>query len=176
MLTDVSPLSLFSKLRELKLVNCSLQDLSPLSSLTALEVLDLTLNPIKDISPLSQMTELRELYLTAYYHTGSAELADYALISTFDKLQRLELSTADAFDAKMLQPLSRLTYLRISAPTIENLAALSGISGLTETGLKHCRRKPPPLICHRWQCSTSAPMASLTFQPCRRSPVWRPST
>ena len=143
-LTDLSPLSHLSKLRELTLTNCSLSDLSPLSTLTALEVLDLTDNPITDISALSNMKNLRELYVKNYLYFGQegassackSELTDYGQLSTFDNLQRLEICANGSFDAEILKPLTALKSLVIGAHTIENLAALSSIDGLRELTLQ----------------------------------------
>ena len=62
-LSDLSPLSNLTKLREINLNDQKVRDLSPLADLTNLEVLTLLFNDVDDLSPLANLTNLGTLNL-----------------------------------------------------------------------------------------------------------------
>ncbi|CAL6044783.1 Conserved_hypothetical protein [Hexamita inflata] len=60
-LTNITPLSALTKLRQLSATANKIHDLQPLQALTSLNKLELEMNKIIDISPLKSLTNLKTL-------------------------------------------------------------------------------------------------------------------
>lgn len=74
-ISDLSPLSNLTNLRELHLLNQEITDISPLAELTNLTKLDLGRNQISDIGPLSGLTDLSTVVLDGNLITDLQPLA-----------------------------------------------------------------------------------------------------
>jgi len=115
---------------ELNLSRNQISDLTPLSELTELRQLNLLLNPISDIAPLS---ELQQLNLSQNAFSDTA-ISDITPLSNLVNLQRLELSWNKISD---ITPLSNLVnlgnnngWLDLSGNQINDISPLSELAEL----------------------------------------------
>ena len=125
-LTDLSPLSGLTKLKELSLFGSyAIADISPLSGLTGLTHLDLGAARITDISPLGGLTSLLSLDLSAN------SISDISVLSGLTKLEYLDLSGNELTDISAVSALKELRLLDLSINRISDISALSGLTELT---------------------------------------------
>ena len=133
LLTDISPLSTLTNLRELRILwGNNITDLSPLSNLTNLTSLDLwgEGQPI-DLSVISNLRSLTRLSL-AYI-----DLSDMSSLPLNDlpNLTELGLWETQVTDITPLIGLTSLMHLRLSYNQIADITALSGLSAMYSLSL-----------------------------------------
>ena len=118
-LTDITPLSALTHLRELMLISfCSLADIGPLATLASLSKLVLwEAKLLQDIRPLAKLANLNELRLIM-----CQSLVDIQPLSGLRSLRILELS---------------------GAPLLTDITPLEGLDNLTELNLRCCRSLSP---------------------------------
>ena len=83
-LSDLSPLSNLTKLREINLNDQKVRDLSPLANLTNLEVLTLLFNDVEDLSSLANLTNLVTLNLAGNQVRDLSALVDLTDLDILD--------------------------------------------------------------------------------------------
>ncbi|KAL0217441.1 hypothetical protein RCL1_008022 [Eukaryota sp. TZLM3-RCL] len=127
--STVSPLSSLTNLRELYLSSTNVSDVSPLSSLTKLTTLGLSSTNVSDVSPLSSLTKLRELYLS------STNVSDVSPLSSLTKLTTLDVDSTNVSDVSPLSSLTELTTLGLSSTNVSDGSPLSSLTELTMLGL-----------------------------------------
>ena len=132
-ISDVSPLSGLTQLRELYLDTNSISDVLPLSGLTQLTELYLSDNNISDVLPLSGLTQLTELDLS------KNNISDVSPLSRLTQLRTLDLFENNISD---VSPLSRLTQLRTLLLFTNNISDVSSLSRLTQLETLGLRGNP----------------------------------
>ena len=127
-LADISPLSRSRELEDLSLGGCErVTDLTPLSMLTKLRRLDLEATAARDLSPLTSLVRLEELNLT------DTEVEDLSPLESLVNLRKLSLRGARSVSD--LSPLVALRYLHsldITYTMVVNPAPLAHLKGLRE--------------------------------------------
>ena len=125
-ITDIKPLSGFTKVTELNLSNNQISDITPLSGLTNLTKLDLKSNRITDITPLSGLINLTKLYLF------NNRITDITPLSGLTNLTKLYLYNNLITDITPLLGLTNLTKLYLFNNLITDITPLSGLTNLTK--------------------------------------------
>ena len=126
--SDLSPLSGLTKLRNLWLPHNAISDLSPVTGLTNLTSLFLWDNLISDLSPVTGLTNLRELYL------GNNSISDISAVAGLTNLTRLGIGNNNISDISAVAGLTNLTFLSLSN-AISDISPVSGLTNLTELWL-----------------------------------------
>ena len=127
--SNLSPLSGLTHLRELNLGFNNISDLSPLSGLTHLTRLDLRNNTIGDLSALAELTNLRGLYL------WNNVISDLSPLAGLTYLTGLGLGVNAITDISPIAELTNLTRLWLDNNSITDISALSGLTNLVFVGL-----------------------------------------
>ena len=144
-ISDLTPLSFFTKSEELSLSGNNISDISPLSKLHNLTHLDIGSNPINDITPISDLTKLKNLWidntsptpynakilkkltnLTSLTLTGKFE--NMEIISLFKKLRSLSLMHTPMKNICMLEDLTNLEQLALIDNNISDIKCLHKLS------------------------------------------------
>ncbi|WP_158099071.1 leucine-rich repeat domain-containing protein [Flavonifractor sp. An100] len=132
---DLTPLAGLTNLEDLKLANPEISDLSPLASLKNLKSLhlddgSLTSSKILVLSPLAGLTELEHLYLPS-----TPNYTDFSPLAGMTKLKELTMmgtrySNSNSIDSlEFLRNMTQLETLYISVRSAD-LAPLSGLVSL----------------------------------------------
>jgi Leucine-rich repeat (LRR) protein len=115
---DLTTLSEFVRLEELRLSGTSVKDLSPLSGFNDLKTLHVTNSPVKDIQPLGQVATLTDVDLS-----GTA-VEDLKPLRGLTNLKKLNCSGTLVRKLDALEHLSQLEYLDCSNTSVSNLDPL----------------------------------------------------
>ena len=121
---DISEIKGLPNLTELDLGNNQISDISALSDLTELQILSLYKNQISDISALSGLTDLKKLYM------WENSISDISALSGLANLINLSLSNNQISDISALSGLINLTELYLNYNQISDISALSGLTNL----------------------------------------------
>ena len=127
--TDVSPLTGLTQLRNLNLSDNRIADVSALSELTQLTWLYLGNNGITDVSPLADLTRLTILWLS------NNSITDVAPLAELTQLSDLNLSDNPITDVSPLAELTQLITLWLSNNSITDVAPLAELTQLKRLGL-----------------------------------------
>lgn len=138
-ITDLSGIERLKTLTNLHLQHNNIRDLSPLESLTRIDTLDISWNPaITSIEPLAQ--GMRETLV----NLDMAGLAvDLPPVSGMEKLDHLRIgddwnSRRISLDLAPLANMTHLKYLHILGAKLDNVEAISSMSGLLCIDLQNC--------------------------------------
>ena len=127
-ITDLSPLSNLTQLREIHLWHFPARptnlDLSPLANLVNLEVLTLEGNGIRDIRSLANLKKMQVLLLNVNY------IEDISTLSALTNLWWLGLQNNKITDVTPLANLTKLQELEIGTNRIEDISPLAGLANL----------------------------------------------
>jgi Leucine-rich repeat (LRR) protein len=125
LISDISPLSGLTQLRQLNLQANRVSDLSPLGELRELEYLNIMDNDrIDDISGVANLTKLRELWI------------QHSLVSSIDPISRLThlhtlwITRCEVADITPLSSLVNLAMLNLDFNKIVDISALGGLTAL----------------------------------------------
>ena len=129
-LKDLSPIAEFQNLEGLLLKSTQIEDLSHLKNLTKLVCLELEDNQIVDLSPLSNLKNLRFLIL------NNNRIVDLSPLKDLIKLQTIELNDNRVSDLSPLASLMNLEVLYLGNNQITDLSPLKGLPKLDELILK----------------------------------------
>ncbi|MFO7892008.1 MAG: leucine-rich repeat domain-containing protein [bacterium] len=125
-ISDISPLSSLTKLKELTLdQNYKISDITPLRNLTALEWLNLSNNLITDISALEDLIKLK--YLNLRYNN---RINDISSLSNMIKLEELKMAKASLIDLSPIQNLTNLKILWFTSCGISDISYLKKLTNL----------------------------------------------
>ena len=138
-ISDLSPLSVMVKMRELELPASQFRealDISPLSRMTRLESLRMGCN-IQDLRPLENLHSLRILQIKDR-KSGSGEDCFHSLepLSGLANLTILELRNDYVTDLSPLSGLIQLESLTLDVPRVTDIGPLSGLSNLRQVEIK----------------------------------------
>ena len=149
-ITDLSALSVCTRLEELRLSGNYIRDIGPLLDIPKLRVLDLSNNMISDIRPLMSMTTLEHLNL------AGNKISSITALSQLKQLKELVLHGNDIDGTQNLAKLSALKILGlkdtgISDADLERLYNLKNLTVLalennpdiTESGVNQLKKKLP---------------------------------
>lgn len=130
-ITDISRLSVCTKLTELYLGGNYISDISPLLDIPGLTVLDLSDNSISDISPLMSMTTLEHLNL------AGNSINSLAALSQLNDLKELLLNGNPINGTQSLSKLTKLNILGLknTGLTDEELESLYSLKALSKLSL-----------------------------------------
>ena len=140
-ITDLSPLSQLTNLKDLNLSNTGATDLSPLAGLTNLTKLNIANPDISDLSPLSNLTNLTTLYLDDGSLTSS-KILDLSPLSSLVNMEQLYIPPTPNYTD--FSPLSSMTKLReltmmgtrhTGSNSITSLSFLTNMSQLERLGI-----------------------------------------
>lgn len=138
-ITDLSGIERLTTLTNLHLQHNDIHDLSPLESLTRIDTLDISWNPaITSIEPLAQ--GMRETLV----NLDMAGLAvDLTPVSSMENLDHLRIgddwnSHRISLDLAPLANMTHLKYLHILGAKLDNVEAISSMSGLLCIDLQNC--------------------------------------
>jgi hemin uptake protein HemP len=143
LLTDITPLSELTKLRELHITSCpNIESLEPLSSLTNLKSLYLEHNDNYDYSALIPLRQLESLEIySGRYYTGEIDLSHIGQLYFLKKFsigKYHRRSLAKFTNINALQNLVNLERLEIYCIDNLDLSIISGLRSLTELELRSC--------------------------------------
>jgi hypothetical protein len=136
---NLDPLSMFYRLRVLRLDHLNLSTLSQLESLTELVSLDLTGVPVRDFNLLSRLYNLEELSL------NQTPVSDLSFLIQLPSITHLELSATAVVDIKELEYLKDLEELDISFTGIKKIKPLSDLKKLKRLKCKNTPINPKHL-------------------------------
>lgn len=122
--SDLSPLSALTGLREFWLNSTRVSDLSPLSALTGLRALHLDGTKVRDLTQLARLTELETLSLR------STAVSDLEPLTALTRLEFLSLSHTPVRDLSPLAKLHSLERLDIEYSRVSDLSPLAALTGL----------------------------------------------
>jgi len=126
-LSDISPVTSLTKLRQIRIHDTEVTDLSPLASLHDLEEINADHTRISNLAPLAALKNLKKL------DTVHSDISDLSPLAELTNLTRLRLYDCQATD---LSPLKGLTNLRwLGLTHTGHISDFSPLSGLTE--LRH---------------------------------------
>ncbi len=137
-ISNITPLSGLTNLKELDLSSNSISDITPLSGLTRLAGLDLAYNSISDsdISSLSGLTRLTWLELS------DNRISNITPLSGLTGLTNLYLRFNNISDISSLSSLTNLTVLWLRQNNISNIAPLVANTGLGSGDRVDVRNNP----------------------------------
>lgn len=115
---DLTPLTVFLRLRSLSFANTSVSDLSPLASLSTLRSIKASASPIHDLHPLSQLSELEELDIS------NTAVDDVGPLTGLAQLIRLDIAGSQVRKLDPLATLLNLEYLDCSNTDVRKLDPL----------------------------------------------------
>ncbi len=127
--SDLSPLSGLSNLKELYCGSTEVNDLRPLCALSNLKKLDCDSTQISDLSPLSKLNNLQKLYCS------QTEVNDLSPLSGLSNLQELNCCVTEISDLSPLIGLSNLQEFNCSNTGVDDLSPLSELVNLQRL---HC--------------------------------------
>ena len=140
-ITDLTPLSQLTNLKDLNISNTGAADLSPLSGLTNLTKLSIANPEISDLSPLSNLTNLTILYLDDGSLTSS-KILDLSPLASLVNMEQLYIPPMPNYTD--FSPLSGMTKLRAftmmgtrytGSNSIKSLSFLTNMSQLERLGI-----------------------------------------
>ncbi|WP_162342817.1 leucine-rich repeat domain-containing protein [Cyclobacterium salsum] len=123
-ISNLEPLLLFFKLKELRITSVPLQDPSAISRLEGLELLQLVETPFRDLSVLQPLSFLEELDLS------NTAVEDLDPLSDLGRLRHLNLSGTNIRNLKGLEMLYDLRHLDIASTSVRNLNPISHMINL----------------------------------------------
>ena len=127
---NVEPLTVFVRLKALRIDNTGITDINPLTELkNSLRSLSITNSPLWDISPLAKMKKLKTLSLE------NTSVEDLLPLENLHQLQNLNISGTKV---KNLKPLSGLTNLRQLVMNNTRVSTLKFIMPLSRLTLLRC--------------------------------------
>ena len=146
-ISDLSPLTGLTNLKNLDFGSNAVSDLSPLAGLTNLRVLYIYNNPISDLSPLAGLTNLDALYawwvrvtdlsplaglinLRALRIHGSGSISDISSLARMTNLEVLSLRGEDVSDLSPLSGLTELRQLELRYNSVTDLSPLVANTGM----------------------------------------------
>lgn len=118
-----------SNVTELDLSGCSVSDISRLSVCTKLTKLNLSNNSISDISPLVDIPGLTDLNLS------DNNISDISPLMSMTKLAKLDLANNNIKSAAALKELTTLTELQIGGNKLGGFSAIGKLTALKTLGL-----------------------------------------
>ncbi len=135
-ISNITPLSGLTNLKELDLGSNSISDITPLSGLTRLAWLDLAYNSISDITPLSGLTRL------AWLELSDNRISNITPLSGLAGLTNLYLRFNNISDISSLSSLTNLTVLWLRQNNISDIAPLVANTGLSSGDRVDVRSNP----------------------------------
>ncbi len=141
-ISDLTPLSKLTLLRELHLGGNQITSIRPLRNLKNLEVLSIHSNPLKYLDSLEHMPQLRSLDL------NSVHSQNLWPVTKLRNLRRLNLANNGIDDARIVKRLKGLEMLDLSMNKIEDLTPLRQLHGLRWLSLDHNQIKDLQPIGH----------------------------
>ena len=133
--TDISPLSEFKNLEELRLVGNKLKNMTALTDLTNLRRLQLDGQSISDLSPLSGM-----IYMD-YLSLKNSKISKLEPLATMSEIRALDLSGNKIKDLSWLSQFTGLEGLYLADNQISDLTPLAGLTQLQSLFLNHNKIK-----------------------------------
>lgn len=124
-ITDLTPLTVFTTLKELKISNNKVEDLSMLQLLPELTYVKASHNNIQSLEGLENLTKLQKLILS------NNEIEDLTLIRNLTTLEALDVGENNISDLQPLSELTNLKFLYAHHNPIQSLAPLQSLSQLT---------------------------------------------
>ncbi|UBM62278.1 leucine-rich repeat domain-containing protein [Candidatus Sulfidibacterium hydrothermale] len=128
---NVEPLTLFKRLKNLRLDNTSVTDISPLAEIKTLRILSITNGPLWDISPLVELKQLEVLKLE------NTSVEDLSPIQGLHQLQKLNISGTKVKNLKPLSGLTRLQELIMNNTRVSTLKYIMALPHLTLVRCDH---------------------------------------
>jgi len=119
-----------SDVTELDLSGCGISDISALSVCTKLQSLVLSGNSIKDLSPLADMADL------IYLDVSDNSISSISLLMSMTKLEYLNVSGNSISSITALSELSLLQKLILNGNELKSFAALSELTALKTLELR----------------------------------------
>ena len=123
-LTDLTPVSKLTQLKELNISGTILSDLIPIRNLTHLEVLHCQNTRIDDLSPLKYAVSLREL------NCAKTRISSLDILKDFPELSKLDASQTFVEDLSPLASLKKLKELLINETWVGDLNPLKNLEAL----------------------------------------------
>ena len=124
LIKDITPMSEFVRLRDLKFNDTQVSDLSPLASMQQLEVLDCSRNPIGSLAPLANLRQLRVLY------ADNTQISDIDALAGLVHLEELKISGTDVKDLRPLESLTELKVLEFYNTRVKKIKPIMELSNL----------------------------------------------
>lgn len=123
-ITDLTPLSKLSALREVNMANTGIIDLMPLRNLNDIEVLDISGTNVNSLDPLRYNNKIISLKMKKSMISG------LEMVSGFSSLEVLDFSNTSVADLLPLKDLTSLKDLRLSGTKVTDLSPLSAMVNL----------------------------------------------
>ena len=123
-ISDLSPLTKLSALREVNLKGTPVSDLMPLRNLNNLQVLDISNTSVSSLEPLHYCTHIRKLFIK-----GSG-ITDLGLLVNFPALEDLDFSNTKVSSLDPIKALDSIDDLRLAYTPVSDLAPIAGLTGI----------------------------------------------
>lgn len=150
-LKDLTPLSLFARLKTLNLSQTAVSSLFPLRQLTMLEHLDCSYSQVSELSFLSYLTNLKtlvvdgcpisslngieQLHLLQELSAIDASLIDVSALKSLTQLQVLNLAQTQVSELRGIANLGNLQILNLSSTPVRNIKLVGELHTLEELDL-----------------------------------------
>jgi Leucine-rich repeat (LRR) protein len=129
--SEVSGLKQLTALQRLFLGNTPISDLSPLSDLTNIRELNLERTHVENLSLLRNLTNLQIIFL------GGTQVRDLSPLANLSRLQSLVLWSTRVDDVTMLYNLTKLEIIDLNNTQITEISSLENLSTLRSVGLNN---------------------------------------
>lgn len=124
LISDISIMHEFVRLRELKFNDTQVSSLSPLVKMKKLEILDCSRNPIEDMEPIATLTNLKSIY------AENTQIDDIDALANLKDLEELRISNTEVKDLGPLEKLTNLRVLECSNTRVKNIKSILGLQNL----------------------------------------------
>ncbi|MGE6259952.1 SMI1/KNR4 family protein [Heyndrickxia sporothermodurans] len=125
-ISDITPLSICTEVREMILSGNQINDIRSLVNMTSLKKLYLVNNPVSEIEAIASLKNLQQLNI------NKTEISDLMQIAKAPMLKELEMLDTNIEDYSALQQCKSLESLTISVHSLKQLEAISNMCSLKE--------------------------------------------
>ncbi|NLE16805.1 MAG: leucine-rich repeat domain-containing protein [Spirochaetales bacterium] len=131
--SDLTPLTNLTKLKQLNLKHNLIEDITALSGLTELLVLSLNENQVEDISPIQNCTKLLDLRFNKNFINDISSLSNLVNLEVFwtnDNKDNSDGDLSGLTNIDVVENFSNLTSLCVGGNAIEDFSEIAGLANL----------------------------------------------
>jgi len=114
-ITEVEPLTMLTKLRNLQITGTRIGDISPLAQLNQLQSIDLSENPLSSLADLEYLPKVR------YLNIENTPIEDLDPIQNWQELEELNCAGTPIKNLKPLQDINKVKIINCANTDVRNL-------------------------------------------------------